>query len=104
MCAATLALTLLVGTCEPISIASIRLSAPVSHIVSAPRRLRDPELDRIRGGYGYIARVGSNGIIRIVQDGNTREMTLPLAAGTQVTDTWWSDIGSAYIAASLSRP
>ena len=102
MCA-TLALTLIVATCEPIAIDDVKLNLPVSPVPVEQKSLRDPELDRIRGGFGYIAKVGRDGVLRFVRDGTFREMSLPSAPGTQIVDNWWSEIGSAYIGLSLSQ-
>ena len=104
MCVATMALSLLVATCEPIAIDTSPLETLVVQKFAEPKRLSDPKLDRIRGGNGYIAKIGRNGIVQLVRDGNLRDMTLASPQITQLTDNWSAEIGASYVALSLSRP
>lgn len=99
MCAVTLALAVVSAACPPVS---LQLSEAKPAAVS--RRLSNPELDQIRGGQGYVAKAGRNGLVRLVQDGNVRDMNFVLSSASQPMDAWWSDVGSAYVALSLSRP
>jgi hypothetical protein len=100
MCLTGLALTLSTAACTlPIDPAVYAIPT-----VTADRRLSDPQLSRIRGGWAYVARTGRDGIVRLVRDGNTRDMNLLVPVAAQQMDAWWGEVGSAYIAAGLSRP
>ncbi|HEX8443751.1 MAG TPA: hypothetical protein VF631_08900 [Allosphingosinicella sp.] len=50
--------------------------------------LSNPELSRIRGGDGYIARTGPNGTVRLIQGANAREMNFASAPTWQQMDSW----------------
>lgn len=100
MCVVAFALAFSAIPCS--SYISVQASHPQARI--SARRLGNPELDAIRGGQGFLWKLGRNGIARLVQDGNTRDMTFILAPAGQQMDNWWASVGADYIAASLSRP
>lgn len=100
MCPATLAL-LIVAQCEPIAVSASPLQLPERQSAQA-RRLSNPELSRIRGGYRFLARKGEDGIIRLVQDSNTRDMTLAASVTAQQMDAWWGELGASFVAATVT--
>ncbi|HEX8400749.1 MAG TPA: hypothetical protein VF628_03505 [Allosphingosinicella sp.] len=105
MCLIALALS---ASAMPCLNPEVQMTDRVTYTTAAPgvqaRRLSNPELDRIRGGWAVLTRTGPDGVIRLVRDGNTRDMTMTLPPGVQMLDNWFAEVGSAYIAASLSRP
>lgn len=96
MCALALALAALTSACPAPAAAP---PAPVE-----ARRLSQPELARIRGAGGFVAKRGRDGVVRLVQDSNMRDMTLVSPAPTQIPDNWFAQTGASLLAIGLSRP